>query len=81
MKPFPPHWPYLATEQAPEPPPFVGTAAAEVATADVLIVVTVAVATGAPPVAVTADPALPATASVPPAMTAGPGATYEARFW
>ena len=51
------------------------------AIADVFIVVAVDVATGAPPVAVTADPADPATASVPPAMTAGPGATYDARFW
>jgi hypothetical protein len=44
-------------------------AAAELTTAFV------EVATGAPAVAVTALPAFPATASVPPEITAGPGAT------
>jgi hypothetical protein len=68
------------------PLPVVGTGATEVTLAEVFSVlgtaplVTVGVGWGDPPVAVTAEPACPATASVPPAMTAGPGATYEAKF-
>lgn len=58
--------------------PLVGEACADDVLTDVLSVleaVAVAVVVVAPPVAVTVDPALPATASVPPAITAGPGAT------
>jgi len=72
LKPLPPHCWYFAETQPP---------ADAAGVTDVAIVLGPAAfvaegvgCAGAPPVAVTTEPALPAIASVPPEITAGPGA-------
>jgi hypothetical protein len=78
VNPVPPHCPYLATVQPPEPPlPAVGEGWPVVVLTDVAKVLESPLTTevdGCVGV-ITEVVALPATASVPPAITSGPGAT------